>query len=161
MPKTKSGPKPWLYLTAETPSDAGVSLRDTLLFTPGTQIQFDAQLDPSFTQFTLIFDWDPPNLIRDRGVKEPGVIHIEIYKDRLTFDTPVTLDGCESKAPDFDGTLPHSYKVRKLEKLGVALFIDNAVDPICTVQDMGLTLDSGRISFSGLGWITLVRVLGP
>ncbi len=161
LPKTKSGPIPWLYLTAEIPSDAGVSLRDPLLFTPGTLIQFDARLDPAYTQFTLIFDWDPPNLVRDQGVKEPGVIHIEIRKDSITFDTPITLDGCEKQAPDFDGTLPHSYQVRKLEKLGVALFIDNAPVPICAVQDMGLTLDSGRISFSGLGWITLVRVLGP
>ena len=161
-PHIKPGPQntSWLELVAEQPGSAGITSKREIPVpnAPGVMIEFDAQLDEMFPQYTITFDWDQMSYDRGPENTDPGVIHLEIRRNKMQFGTPMTASGCES---ELVGTALHTFTLRIVDNQGVDLYLDGDGLPACRIPNMGQDVVPGRISFSGLGWITHVLITGP
>ncbi len=157
LPAIDKGPgDQWLYLKAvDDPGEAGATTKIEIANEPGVEIIFQAQVDPPFT--VLIFDWDPSHVIRGPEVFEDGVIHIEIRRNRLFL---ATLQG-EPCDEIITGTEFHRYRLKITEGPGIALYLDDQGEPICRIESLGLAPMPGRFTFTGAGWVTMVRVTEP
>jgi len=157
-PHVKPGPQgSWLELVAEEVGAAGITSKreKQVPNAPGVVIEFEAQLDERFPQYVLIFDWDQMSYDRGPENRDPGAIHIDIRRDTMKFGTPMTAQGCER---GLTGTVSHTFTLQIVEGQGVDLYLDGDGLPICRVTDMGQEVVPGRISFTGLGWVTRVLV---
>jgi hypothetical protein len=152
----------YLYLIDEgTPGDAGVTTKLEIFNSPGTQIQFVAQLMSDRVDFALILDWHDAR-IRLGSLLEDGVIHLEILNDNLILAAPITKESCDKPVVGFK---QHTYRIRIVDRgglPGLALFLDDQPEPVCQINSIGLGAIPGRITLSGVGsWVTSVRVTAP
>jgi uncharacterized Zn finger protein (UPF0148 family) len=160
-PKISTGPGDnWLDLTAsEDYGSGGVTSREYIVIHPGVEIIFRGQLNQSYPQYKVIFDWDPLQYDRGPANQDPGVIHFELLKNKIILSTQLTNSRCEK---ELDGVLTHTYRFRILEGQGLDLFLDeDDITPVCQIADIGLAPVPGTITFTGLGWITSVKVTEP
>jgi hypothetical protein len=157
-PKINTGPgDSWLDLTAaEDFGSGGVTSRTEVPSDPGVEILFRGQLNESYPQYELFFDWDPLQYDRGPANKDPGVIHFELRRNQLILLTPLTDEKCEV---ELDGTGTHTYRIRIFDGQSLELFIDaDETLPGCQITNIGLAPVPGTISFTGVGWITHVVV---
>jgi len=154
-PKISRGPGDnWLDLAvSETLGSAGITSKQELKNEAGVEFIIKGQLNTSYSQYALYFDWDPVQVQRGPGNIDPGIIHLEIQKSKAILETPLTKNQC---SVDINGSQSHTYRLR-IAGRGVELVVDN--QPACGSPDMGLASTSGRISFTGIGWITRVDVV--
>ncbi|MBN1146996.1 MAG: zinc ribbon domain-containing protein [Anaerolineales bacterium] len=150
----------WLDLKAEMPNTAGVTSKQTVINAPGVIIEFVAQLNPTFSRYTLTFEWDPLPYRRDRSDPEdratPGALHLEIRKNRLIVAASAANNGCQIE--DVAGDISHTYRFQIVEGQGVDLYLDGQLQPVCQIANMRVNPTPGHISFTGLGWLTHVKV---
>jgi len=155
-PVIRSGPgRNWLELTAIEESEAaGVTSRKEIANAPGTVIQFEGQVNPSYANYPLFFDWDP--LQFDRGPENTGltVLHLEIHNTRIVLQAPAANNTCQK---EFAGIKQHSYELKFSGEKKVALFIDSSAQAFCEL-DLGIKPTPGRISFTGTGWLARILV---
>jgi len=153
-PSIQSGPdKKWLNLTAtEKPGSAGVTSRLEIENAPGVRGEFSAQLNPIYPQYPLILDWDPYTFDRGPDNSAATIIRFELQKSGAVFQTPVSKKRCKT---DLDGLVMHRFTISFTINDAVELFIDDSQVPACTLE-MGFKPSSGRISFTGTGWVTQI-----
>jgi hypothetical protein len=145
----------WLDLkAADKPSEAGTTSRLEIENGPGVRIEFEAQLNPGFPQYPLIFDWDPIQFDRGPINTTPTVVHFEIRKSMAILQAPAASNICQA---DVDGTVKHNYTIAFSADKIVELYIDEDQTPLCHL-DMGIKSVPGRISFTGNGWVTRILV---
>jgi hypothetical protein len=145
----------WLDLkAADVPTAAGVTSRIEIENSQNTTIEFEAQLNPGFPNFPLFFDWDPIQIRRGPENTDPTVVHLEIRKNSILMQAPAANNNCPL---NMDGTKRHAYFLKFLPEKIVELYIDSSDQPVCKL-DMGIIPVSGRISFTGNGWVTWVHV---
>ena len=159
-PKISTGPGDnWLDLTAaEDYGSGGVTSQPEIVTAPGTEITFRGQLNESYPQYVMFFDWDPLHYRRGPDNQDPGVIHFELHRNRLVLFTPLTKANCEK---ELDGTTMYTYRMSIREGQSLDLYIDEELTPVCQIADIGLAPVPGKISYTGVGWITEVRAIGP
>jgi hypothetical protein len=150
----------WLYLKAIDPGQAGVTTRPEFFFSnaPGVEIEFDAQMDEKYPQAALILDWDPTTFDRGPENREEGILRLEIRLKQIKLYGRATREVCEQAIAS---AASHTYLLRLTEGQGVALFLDGAEQPICQLASMELPPELGKLSFSGLGWVSRVKVTLP
>lgn len=150
----------WLYLKALDPGQAGVTSRPDFVIpnAPGVAIEFDAQMDDKYSRAVLILDWDPLSFGRGPDNQDDGVIRLEIRVDQLKLFSRATQETCEQS---LTATAGHTYLLRLTEAQGVALYLDGAEQPVCQLASLDLAPQPGKISFSGLGWVSRVKVSLP
>jgi hypothetical protein len=157
-PVIRSGPGDnWMELTAtEKPETAGVTARASIANSPGNVIEFVGLVNPNYTNFPLFFDWDP--LQFDRGPENTSltVLHLKIQSTRIVFQAPAANNTCQK---EFDGAKQHTITIKFIGEKKVELYIDGNEQAICQL-DMGIKAVSGRISFTGTGWVTRILVTG-
>jgi hypothetical protein len=158
----KPGPQntSWLELVAQEPGAAGITSKreKPVPNAPGVVIEFDAQLNEMYPQYALTFDWDLMSYDRGPENADPGAIHLEIRRNKMQFATPMTASGCEN---ELVGMVSHTFTLKIVDNQGVDLYLDGDGLPICRIPNMGQDVVNGRISFSGLGWVTRVLVTEP
>ncbi len=148
----------YLSLTATNTADAGVTSKIDFPLNAGVEMSFGAQLQPGYTQYTLIFNWDPPQFVREPGNNEPGILQVEISINEVVVRAALTNDRCEAPVR---GSEAHDYLLRVLEEKSVALHVDESTEPVCTLTDIGLEAPiTGRVTFRGMGLVTRVLVAG-
>ena len=148
----------WLYLAADKAYDAGVTSKPVITLSTGAEINFIAQLNPDFTiGYVLNFDWDPVRYERQPGDTLDGLFHLSIRVDKLTFRAPMGNFTCERPVSGVD---PHTYRFVIRDGNVLDLFIDDGTEPACHVLDLGEAPGEGRLSFTGLGLVTQVKVTG-
>lgn len=151
----------WLSLKAlDVPTSGGItSRRDFVIFNePGAEIEFEAQLDSNYPLGVLLFDWDPLDQFErgpDNG--DAGLIHLELRKGEVRLQTAMSGERCSHA---ITGQTMHTYAMRIETGQAIKLYIDGQATP-CSISDMGLDPMAGSVSFSGLGWITRVKVSLP
>ncbi len=150
----------WLSLKAEASTSAGATTRRDLpiVLEVGTVIEFEAQLNNRFPRYVLVFDWDPEGRNRGPELLEPGVIHLEIRQEQLRLQTPITEEVC---VQPINALEKHVYRLQVALNQGLDLYLDDAPAPVCQIASIGLGPLPGSITFSGLGWVTRVKVLAP
>lgn len=150
----------WLYLKALDPGQAGVTSRPELVIpnAPGVAIEFDAQMDDKYPQSVLILDWDPDSFGRGPENQDQGVIRLEIRIDQMKLSGRAAQETCEQ---DIMGVDSHTYLLIVTEAPGVALYLDGAGQPACQLASLEFASQPGKISFSGLGWVSRVKVSLP
>jgi len=150
----------WLSLKAEVPTSAGATTRRDLAIVLdfGAVIEFEAQLNSRFSRYTLFFDWDPESRNRGPDLLEPGVIHLEIRQEQLKLQTPITEETCVQPVNALE---KHLYRLQVTSNQGLELYLDDNPVPVCQITSIGLGPLPGSITFSGLGWVTRVKVLAP
>jgi hypothetical protein len=159
-PKIDSGPgDSWLDLAApDDPRAAGVTTKALVPNEPGVEIAFTAQLNPLYSQHMMVIDWDKIPFERVPESKEPGDIHLEIRNNKLILRTPLTRDLCQL---DWLGVASHTYRLKIVEGPGVELYVDEETLPLCKMASIGQTPTRGRVSISGVGWVTYIIITGP
>jgi len=150
----------WLYLKALDPGTAGVTSRsdDVIPNAPGVAIELDAQMDDKYPQAVLVLDWDPLSFGRGPDNQDDGLIRLEIRADRFKLFGRGFPGTCEQTLTATDS---HTYLLRVTEGQGVALYLDGAGQPVCQLASLDLAPQPGKISFSGLGWVSRVKVSLP
>lgn len=147
----------WLDLkAADNPSQAGVTARKEVPNSIGTEIEFEAQLNSGYPLYPVLFDWDPIQFDRGPDNSLPTVLHLEIQKARVVLQAPAANNSCQSP---LDGTKKHIYLIKFLSEKNAALYLDDGASPVCELE-IGIKPISGRISFTGTGWITRIKVSG-
>ncbi len=159
-PKISKGPGDnWMDLAAsEDYGSGGVTSREQIFISPGAEIIFRGQLNDTFPQFKLLFDWDPLQFMRGPENQDPTVIHFEILRNRIILHTPLTNNRCEK---DLVGTQTHTYRFVFLGGDALDLFIDEDEFPLCQISDIGDVPVPGTITFTGVGWVTYVQIIQP
>ncbi len=147
----------WLDLkAADRPGDAGVTSKEEISNLPGIKIEYEAQLNPSYPQYWMYFDWDPLQFVRGPENSEPTIVHLVVQKNKVLLQSPAANNSCNVI---LDGTTKHVYTlIFKAEKI-VELIVDGNPQPGCAI-DMGVIPVPGRITFSGNGWVTRIKVSG-
>jgi hypothetical protein len=150
----------WLYLKAIDPGQAGVTTRPEFSFSnaPGVEIEFDAQMDEKYPQAALILDWDPATFDRGPENREEGILRLEIRLKQIKLYGRATREVCEQAIAS---AASHTYLLRLTDGQGVALFLDGAEQPICQLASLETPPQPGKLSFSGLGWVSRVKVTLP
>jgi hypothetical protein len=150
----------WLDLKAIDPDQAGVTTRPALSIpgAPGLVIEFDAQMDGRYPQAVVLLDWDPAAFDRGPVNQAPGLIRLEIRPGQLELSGRATRETCHQL---MDATARHTYLLRLEAGLALALYLDEADQPACRLADLGFEPQPGKLSFSGLGWVSRVKVLLP
>lgn len=150
----------WLSLKAEVPTSAGATTRRDLpiVLEFGAVIEFEAQLNNRFPRYVLVFDWDPERMNRGPELLEPGVIHLEIRQEQLRLQTPITGEDCTQPINALE---KHLYRLQVTSNQGLELYLNDNPAPICQITSIGLGPLPGSITFSGLGWVTRVKILAP
>jgi hypothetical protein len=147
----------WLDLkAADKPGQSGVTSRLELENSPGNSLELEAQLNSSYPQYPLLFDWDPIQFDRGPINTTPTIVHMEIQKSMTILQTPAANNSCQTP---LDGTTKHIFVIKFTADKIVELYIDSSEDPACQL-DMGIKPVPGRISFTGTGWLTRVLVTG-
>jgi hypothetical protein len=149
----------WLYLKAvEDPLSAGVISKFEVPARPGVEVRFYASLDKTYPEAPLFFDWAPVGT--EPGPQNPvnGVIHVEVRKDNLVVKTPPTRSNCRALV---EGLVVHAYQLRFVEGGGLEFFVDDSPEPFCQISDIGVRPGIGKITFTGTGWVTYVKVSVP
>jgi len=149
----------YLELRAEESGSAGITAKMDISSTPGVIFEFDASMNKLTPRYRMIFDWDPVDTPR-RGpeTSKLGVIRFELQETKLTLKGSLIDEKCER---DINGVDLHTFILKIVDGQGVELYVDEDTSPICRIEDMGREPTPGRISFSGLGWVTRVLVTGP
>ena len=149
----------FLSLTATNPGDAGVTSKEDFVLQPGVEIDFGAQLQPGYSQYVLVFSWDPNQFVRQPGNNEPGVLQMEVSADKVTIKSALTIEMCVASIRGADA---HDFSFRILDDNRVALYIDNLDEPVCTLVDIGMDAPIvGRITFRSMGLVSYVYVASP
>jgi len=147
----------YLSLTSTGSAEAGVSSKAEFPIEPGLEIVFDAQLQPVYPQYALVFSWDPLQFVRTPGNNEPGVIQLEIYNEKVVLRTALTNGRCDAPVP---GVNDHVYKILVREEYVVELYIDDEDQPVCKIENFGLEASiPGRITFRDMGLVSSVFVI--
>lgn len=148
----------WLSLRSEVLTSGGVTsgVAYRIVNGPGTVIEFEGQLDNRYLNYAILMDWDQEEIRRGSETLNPGMIRVEVRAEAVTLRTLLTREACQAPV---DAARSHTYRVEILEGQGVALYIDAAETPVCTIADMGIAALPGKVSFSGLGWVTRVKVM--
>lgn len=160
-PSIKRGPEGgWLELIAyENSGSAGVTSKSEVISSAGIEIEFEAQLNPNYPQFPMIFDWDPLSNPRTANSKSPGVVHFEINTDKLILKTPFNQQSVCIRL--INGAGKHKYFIKFTEDRGILMSVEgNPVEP-CSLPNIGQSPVKGRITFTGMGWVMYVRVTMP
>jgi len=145
----------WLDLKAvDNPAEAGATTRKEITLAPGIWIVVEAQLNPTYPQSPLMIDWDPFQFIRGPANSTPTQLHLELKKNRIQLLAPVTNEKCEI---ELDGTIKHIFSLFFADEQTMELSIDEDLQSLCQL-DLGVPLGPGRLSFSGNGWVTRIRV---
>ncbi len=147
----------WLDLkAADRPGDAGVTSKVEISNSPGIKIELEAQLNPSYPQYWMYFDWDPLQFVRGPENSEPTIVHLVVQKNQVLLQSPAANNSCSVV---LDGATKHVYTlIFRTEKI-VELIVDGNPQPGCAI-DMGVIPVPGRITFSGNGWVTRIKVSG-
>ena len=106
------------------------------------------------------FNWDQETVARGTDYRQPGQIHLEIRAKNVIIQTPLTQEVCQSPIQEGQS---HTYRIEIVANQGVSLYIDDGETAACSISNMGLAPLPGKISFSGLGWVSRVKVVqqGP
>lgn len=145
----------WLDLkAADKAGEAGTTTRKELSLAPGVWLVWEAQLNPTYPQFSLFLDWDPAGFMRGPSNSAPTQLRYELQKSRVLLLAPVTNAKCDIA---LDGTTKHTFALFLVDEQKVDFFIDDLHQSLCQL-DLGVTPGLGRISFSGNGWVTRIRV---
>jgi hypothetical protein len=121
-------------------------------------IEFDAEMDEKYPRAVLILDWDPATFDRGPANSEPGFIRLEIQADQLKLSGRAIEETCEQPNA---GTHGHTYLLQLTADQGVALYLDGGGLSVCQIAAMNLDPQPGKLSFSGLGWVSRVKVTLP
>jgi hypothetical protein len=150
----------WLDLKAIDPGQAGVTTRPAFSIpgAPGLVIEFDAQMDGRYPQAVLILDWDLDTFDRGPDNRVPGLIRFEIRPTQLKLSGRAARDACLQK---IEAATRHTYLLRVEAGPSLALYLDGANQPVCQINTLGVEPQPGKLSFSGLGWVSRVKVLLP
>ena len=143
----------------EDPGEAGITSKIEINSSPGVEVVFEAQLNPNFPQFPLIFDWDPLNDPRKPDSEKFGVVHLEINTDRLVFMTPYHQQSTCMRL--INGAQKYVYHIKFLESQGISMYVENSPTEPCSLPNMGKPPMPGRITFTGMGWLFNVIVTEP
>jgi hypothetical protein len=147
----------WLDLAAtDKTGSAGATTRKEIPNAPGFEIEFEAQLNTGYIQYPLFLDWDPTQFVRGPENTEPTVLHLAIQKNRLVLQAPAADNTCQQES---DGTVQHLYLLKFVSEKSVELYLDGGEQALCQL-DMGIKPVSGRITFTGTGWVTRILVTG-
>ena len=159
-PTIDSGPTDsWLVVkSVEDPWSGGVTSKFDMPVKPGTELLFSASLDKIFREAPLYLDWAPKGAEPGPQNPAPGVLHLEIYKDKLAMQNPPSGQTCLQTG---DGRSIHTYLLRFTEAGGVGLYVDGSPDPLCELPDLGVKPRVGKITFTGAGWVTYLKVSVP
>lgn len=161
-PTIDSGPGyKWLSLKADDPNAAGVTTRAgvVVMNAPGLDVEFSAAIQDRYPNSSLYLDWDPLQTRRGPDLSDPGVIRVGVSKDGVTLNAPLTRGVCRAA---LDGLQQHHYVLRVGEGYRLELYVDEENTPACTVEATGLAATlPGRVSFTGRGWITRVKIMQP
>jgi hypothetical protein len=145
----------WLDLkAADKPGQSGVTARIELANSPGSTVEFEAQLNSGYPQFPILFDWDPFQFIRGPENTEPTIVHFELRRNLAVLQAPAANNTCQTP---LDGLKKHIYRIRFADEKLVELYVDSSEQPLCQI-DMGVKPVPGNVSFSGTGWITRILV---
>jgi uncharacterized Zn finger protein (UPF0148 family) len=160
-PSIKRGPEGgWLELIAyENSGSAGVTSKSEINSSAGTEIEFEAQLNPNYPQFPLIFDWDPLNNPRTINSESPGVVHFEINTDKLILKSLFNQQSTCTRP--INGARKRKYFIKFTENQGVLMSVEGDLVEPCSIPDIGQPSMKGRITFTGMGWVMYVRVTTP
>lgn len=147
----------WVELKAEDPTAGGItSGRGYPVYNePGIVFEFEAQLIPEFQNFSIVMDWDPLLVQRGPGYREPGVIRLVIRSGTVMLQTGIN-QGLDQAS--VDTSRMHVYRLQVTPTGGIDLFLDAEDLPICSIESIGLASTEGKLSFSGLGWLSRVKV---
>jgi hypothetical protein len=116
-------------------------------------------LQPGYSQYHLVFSWDPLQYERGPDNTEPGVIQLEIYEGIVALSTALTEERCEAI---ITGVEPHYYLIRILGIYEMALYLDGGTQPACMIYDIGIEAPIvGRITFRDMGLVSYVTVASP
>lgn len=149
----------FLSLKSINPADAGVTSKADFILQSGVDMGFGAQLQPGYSNFMLIFSWDPDPYVRDVGQDDPGLLQVEISQDEIVIKAALTNERCVGSVR---GTDAHNYKLSVLDSNRVDLFIDDGGEPVCSLVDIGMQAPiAGRITFRAMGLVSYVLVTGP
>ncbi len=148
----------WLDLkAADKLGRAGVTSRIEIPNIQGVSIEFDAQLNSTYPQFPILFDWDPSYFKRGTENTEPTILHMEIRQGQIILLAPAAQDSCLYPS---DGRKKHTYRLSFTETDKIRLTIDSHDPAVCDLE-YGFESTVGRISFTGNGWISRVQVSAP
>jgi hypothetical protein len=155
-PKISKGPgDSWLDLAvSDLLGSDGVTSKQEVKNDSGVHITLQGQLNTTYPQFSLILDWDPIQVNRASGGQDAGIIHLEIHKDKAILKTPLTNSTC---TVTLDGVEPHTYRLL-IAGRGVELSVDQEASLACGSKDMGLAPTAGKVSLTGVGWVTQIEV---
>jgi len=148
----------FLNLVAQNSTSSGISSKADFPIIPGLEIHFAARQIPTLSQYKMYFDLDRAQISREANGNEVGLLQLEIQKDKMTWMASNTDEPCEALS---DGTKVHNYRIVVLEGSGIALYLDNNLEPVCEFPNLGLDPLSGRLSFRGMGSLSSVYVLAP
>jgi len=161
-PTIDSGPGyKWLSLKADDAGQAGVTTHSGLVVinAPGLQVEFTAAIQDRYPNSKLYLDWDPEQTRRGPDLKDPGLVRLSVSKDSATLSTLLTRKTCNTEV---EGLEQHRYIIRIADGYRVELYLDDASFPMCTIDSLGLeAIVPGRISFTGRGWLTYVKIMQP
>jgi hypothetical protein len=149
----------YLSLTSTASGEAGVSSKAEFMLEPGLEMSFGGQLQPGFQNYQLVFSWDPLQYERGPENTDPGVIQMEISRDKVVISAALTKERCVA---DVAGVEAHDYLVRVLGDFEVALYLDGEAEPVCTLTDIGMEAPIvGSITFRDMGLVSYVKVASP
>ena len=151
----------WLDLKAiDHPGQAGVTTRSVIIIsnTAGVAIEFEVQMDGRYPRAVLVLDWDPTTFDRGPENQEAGLVRLEIQTDQLKLYGRATRETCLHA---ITATAGHTYLLSLVEGQGSALYLDGAGQPACRIADLAIEPQPGKLSFSGLGWVSRVKVMLP
>jgi hypothetical protein len=149
------------YLSLKSPiaADAGVTSKAEFALEPDVEMNFRAQLQPGYSQYPLIFSWDPKQHVREPGNNEPGVLQVEISLDKVMISSALTSEQCVASIRGVD---VHDYLLRIVGDNAVDLYVDGEAQPVCALTDIGMQAPIvGRITFRWMGLVSSVMVTSP
>lgn len=144
----------YMELLSESPGTSGVASKLLIQLIPGTVIEFEARLVEDTPKSLIVFQWNP-GLDKAQPRDRPGVLQLTIERTRLVLETAMTQGRCELP---MDGLVVHTFQLEFFEGGAVEVIVDFAPAQSCRVENIGIVPVDGRISFSGRGWVSSVKV---
>ncbi len=144
----------YMELLGEIPGTSGVASKLLIQLTPGTVIEFEARLVEDIPQSVIVFQWNPGEQ-KAQPIDRPGILQLTVDRRLLILETAMTQERCELP---INGLVVHTYQLTFGDGGGVTVIVDFNPAQSCQVANIGIVPVDGRISFSGRGWVSSVKV---